>query len=214
MCASFSSHHPLKFSYVEGISSVRYCFTFIYLVCDMCLCLCLCMLVPQCVQKRQRATWVSWLSLCTTWVLETSRPWWQTPLHSGSCWKFRACVMCVCVGAPACQGMSVDDRGQLQEAPGHWIQALRLGGKCLNCWSISRTSLWGFMVKPCSIGQKPSNLGLFAHLSGHLGHFQPDEAVGSLCVWPFPRTCAFFPLNKCYTDQQMNPVRVGCPCLS
>lgn len=128
------------------------------------------------------------------------------------------CDVCMCVGTclsrHECGGQGTYRKLTLSfrhAAPGNWIQALRLGGKCLNCWSTSRTRMWVFLVKRCSIGQKHSNLGLSAHLRGHLGHFQPDEAVGSLCVWPFAHACAFFPLRTNVTQITKEPSQSWVP---
>lgn len=202
MCASFSSHHPLKFSYVVGISSVGYCFTLIYLVCDTYLCLCLCMFVPQCAQKRQRATPVSWHSLYTTWVLDTSQPWWQAPLHSGSCWKFRACVMCVCVWTPVCQGMSGEDRGHLQDADS-------VRPPC-SPWELNSSSQAWWQMSYLSIHLKDKAVGFYRETMLHwtetqqlgtlctplrtLRSFSVWRSCWEFCIWPFAHACAFSPL--------------------
>lgn len=79
--------------------------------------------------------------------------------------------------------------------PGDWIQVFRLGGRCLNCWAISKPRMMNFNIEWCSVEQEHNNLAFHWHLWGHLRHFQSgvtNERVVSLCTQPFAHACTSF----------------------
>lgn len=173
----------------------------------------LCMFVPPCTWERQRTTWASWLSLYAMWVLRTSQPGWHALLCTEPNWKFRTCVVCVyvCVWggkSPVCQILAVEDRGQLGGVDfaflpcgsQGWTQAVRLGGKCLNCWAISRPSQDFFSMKLCYTEQTHINLSLHSHPWRHLIPFQSGCYKWSRCELLRTTLCTHmhFLLNKLF----------------